>query len=121
MCPDALPLLVAEVLVVQRDMDPAEECGVERLHPVGGEEEHAAVVFKCAEEDGHQAVAGNVAGGPVLQVDVRLVEEDERAVALAQREEVGQVLLHVVERAEQVAGCKGHEGPVGELGDAFCR
>lgn len=118
--PDALPVLVAEAPVVQGDVDAAEERVVERLDAVRGEEEDAAVVLEGAQEDGDEAVAGNVLGPTALEVDVGLVEEDEGAVALTELEEVAQVGLDVVRVNAEVAAGEGDQGSVGQLGDALC-
>jgi hypothetical protein len=117
--PDALTVLVAQRLVVQGDVDAAEEGRVEAAHAVRGKEEGAAVVLECTEEDGHDTVAPNVGAAAALEVDIGLVKEDNGAVALAQLEEVVEVVLDVVVVGAQVAAGQGEQGPAGELGNAL--
>lgn len=117
--PDALALLVAKVLVVQRNVDAAEEGGVKGADAVGGEEENAAVVLQGTEEDGDEAIAGNVLCAAALEIDVGLVEQDEGAVALAQLEEVIEVGLDTERVDAQIAAGERDERTVGQLSDTL--
>lgn len=119
--PDALAVLVAEGLVVQSDVDTAEEGAVKGLDAVGGQEEHATVVFEGAEEDGDEAVAGNVLGATALKVDIGLIQKDESSISLSQLEEVAEVCLDVVRINTEVSACQGDEGSAGELGNTLSR
>lgn len=101
--PDALAVGVGQGAVVQRDVDAGREGGVEGLHAVRGEEEHAAVVLERAQEDGDEPVALDVLVAPRLEVHVGLVQQHDGPEPLPERQEVLEVLLHLARLRAQVA------------------
>jgi hypothetical protein len=118
--PDTLTVLITKVLVVEGNVDSAQESRVKRLDAVGGEEQNTAIVLEGTQEDRDKPVAGDVLGATTLEVDVGFVEEDEGSIALAKFEEVAEISLYVVRIHAQVTTREGDQRAVGQLSDTLC-
>lgn len=100
-------------------MNAAHEGSVKGAHSVRRDDNAPAVILQSTQEDGHEAVVANVTGATTLEVDVSHVKQDEGAVALAEFEEVAEVVLDADRINAEIARGEGDEGTAGELGDAL--
>jgi len=86
--PDLQPGRLVQVALKQFDTHAAVEGGVEALHAVAGQEEHALLIFKQPQEDPHDGVARYLVFVPLLQLDVGLVQKQDSVPGLAYFEDL---------------------------------
>ena len=86
--PYLFPSRLVEVVVPQREMNPAKDCLVKLQDAICGQEHDPLAILQLAEEHGDQTVADQVLIRATLEVDVSFVEEKDSTPMLRDLEDL---------------------------------
>ena len=91
---DLLSRVEPECIVLQHEMDPAEDRFVEIRNSVGGQEQNAFAVFQHAKEHRDKLIATEVLLGALFHVYICFVQEDQCLSVAGDLEDARQLTLH---------------------------